>query len=83
MAKLGRLLHCFRRALIRDTAKFPSDHSAMYHLIIALRHFGQSVERDRIEALVKRLSESQQASRQLDTNRKRFKLIEQQPEPPK
>jgi tetratricopeptide (TPR) repeat protein len=61
----------------------PSDQSAMYHLIMALRHSGQSGERDKIQALVKRLSESQQASRQQDTDRKRFKLVEQQPVPPK
>jgi tetratricopeptide (TPR) repeat protein len=59
----------------------PSDQSAMYHLIMALRHSGQSGERDKIQALVKRLSESQQASRQKDSDRKRFKLVEQQPEP--
>jgi len=61
----------------------PSDQSAMYHLIMALRHSGQSGDRDKIQALVKRLSESQQASRQKDTDRKRFKLIEQQPVPVK
>ncbi|MGB2676931.1 MAG: tetratricopeptide repeat protein [Candidatus Acidiferrum sp.] len=59
----------------------PSDQSAMYHLIMALRRSGQSGERDKIQALVKRLSESQQASRQKDTDRKRFKLIEQPPVP--
>jgi tetratricopeptide (TPR) repeat protein len=59
----------------------PTDQSAMYHLIMALRHSGQSGERDKIQALVKRLSESQQASRQKDTDRKRFKLVEQQPVP--
>jgi tetratricopeptide (TPR) repeat protein len=60
----------------------PSDQSAMYHLIMALRHSGQSGERDKIQALVKRLSETQQASRQRDASRKRFKLVEQQPVPP-
>jgi tetratricopeptide (TPR) repeat protein len=59
----------------------PSDQSAMYHLIMALRHSGQSGEHDKIQTLVKRLSESQQASRQQDTDRKRFKLVEQQPVP--
>lgn len=59
----------------------PADQSAMYHLIMALRHSGQSGDREKIQALVKRLSESQQASRQKDSDRKRFKLIEQPPEP--
>ena len=59
----------------------PSDQSAMYHLIMALRHSGQSGDRDKIQALVKRLSEAQQASRQQDTDRKRFKLVEEQPVP--
>ena len=59
----------------------PTDQSAMYHLIMALRHSGQSGDREKIQALVKRLSESQQASRQKDSNRKRFKLIEQPPVP--
>jgi tetratricopeptide (TPR) repeat protein len=59
----------------------PSDQSAMYHLIIALRHSGQSGDRDKIQALVKRLSEAQEVSRQQDTDRKRFKLVEQQPVP--
>jgi tetratricopeptide (TPR) repeat protein len=59
----------------------PSDQSAMYHLIMALRHSGQSGEGEKIQALVKRLSESQQASRQKDSDRKRFKLVEEQPVP--
>jgi tetratricopeptide (TPR) repeat protein len=57
----------------------PSDQSAMYHLIMALRHSGG--EHGKIQALVKRLSESQQVSRQQETDRKRFKLVEQQPLP--
>jgi tetratricopeptide (TPR) repeat protein len=59
----------------------PTDQSALYHLIMALRHSGESGQREKIQALVKRLSESQQASRQQDTDKKRFKLVEQQPEP--
>ena len=53
----------------------PLDQSAMYHLIISLRHSGN--ERAKIEALVKRLAEAQQLSRQQETDRKRFKFIEE------
>jgi len=59
----------------------PSDGTAIYHLIVAYRHSGQSGDRDKIQALVKRLSEAQEASRQVDSDRKRFKLIEDQPAP--
>jgi tetratricopeptide (TPR) repeat protein len=61
----------------------PNDRSALYHLIIALRHSGQSGQRDEIQALVKRLSDLQQVSLQQETARKRFKLLEQQPDPQK
>jgi hypothetical protein len=45
-----------------------------------LRHSGQS---DEIKTLVKRLAEMHQASLQQETDRKRYRLIEQAPEPPK
>jgi tetratricopeptide (TPR) repeat protein len=57
----------------------PSDQTAIYHLIVALRHSGQSGRREEIPTLVKRLSDLQQASRQEESGRKRFKLVEQQP----
>ena len=59
----------------------PQDQAAMYHLIVALRHSNASGERDQIQVLVKRLAESEQAARRLDTDRKRFKLIESQSAP--
>jgi tetratricopeptide (TPR) repeat protein len=59
----------------------PSDRVAIYHLIVALRHSGEAGQRDEIQALVKRLSDLQQASRQDETDRKRFKLVEEQPAP--
>lgn len=59
----------------------PSDRIAIYHLIVALRHSGEAGQREEIQALVKRLSDLQQASRQQETERKRFKLVEQQPGP--
>jgi tetratricopeptide (TPR) repeat protein len=55
----------------------PSDRTALYHLIIALRHSGQSGQRDEIQALVKRLSDLQQSALQQETARKRFKLVEE------
>jgi tetratricopeptide (TPR) repeat protein len=60
----------------------PSDQSAMYHLIIALRHSGPEGQRE-IQALVKQLSDLKQTSRQLETERKRFKLVEQESPPAK
>jgi len=59
----------------------PSDRIAIYHLIVALRHSNEAGQREEIQALVKQLSDLQQASRQLETDRKRFKLVEQQPTP--
>jgi tetratricopeptide (TPR) repeat protein len=56
----------------------PSDTTAIYHLIVALRHSGQIGQRDEIQALVKRLSGLQAASRQQQTDKKRFQIIEQQ-----
>ncbi len=61
----------------------PADQSAMYHLIIALRHSPQSAEAGELASLVKRLSELQQATLQQDTDRKRFRLVEEQSEPAK
>lgn len=57
----------------------PSDEAAMYHLIISLRHSGNS---DELPALVKRLSEMHQESLHQETDRRRFKLVEQEPEHP-
>jgi tetratricopeptide (TPR) repeat protein len=51
----------------------PSDETAMYHLIITLRHSGHQ---DDLKPLVKRLSELHQESLQHETDRKRFRLVE-------
>jgi tetratricopeptide (TPR) repeat protein len=59
----------------------PSDKIAIYHLIVALRHISNGGQRVEIEMLVKRLSDLQQASRQQDLNRKRFKLEVQRSAP--
>jgi tetratricopeptide (TPR) repeat protein len=54
----------------------PSDQTAIYHLIVALRHSAKPEDRSEIPSLVKRLSELQTTSRQAETDRKRFKLVE-------
>lgn len=54
----------------------PADQSAMYHLIIALRHSGAEDQRQ-IPVLVKQLSDLKQTARRLETEQKTFKLVEQ------
>jgi tetratricopeptide (TPR) repeat protein len=54
----------------------PSDQSAIYHLIIALRHSGEEGQRE-VPSLVKQLSDLKQTARQLETEKKRFQLVEQ------
>lgn len=54
----------------------PSDQNAMYHLIIALRHSGPEGRRE-IPVLVKQLSDLKQSARQLETEQKTFKLVEE------
>lgn len=53
----------------------PTDQTAIYHLIVALRHTPQRA--GEIPPLVKRLSQLQQTSLQQETDRKRFNLVEQ------
>ena len=50
----------------------PANESAMYHLIISLRHSGHN---DELPPLVKRLSEMHQDSLKRETDRKRFRLV--------
>lgn len=50
----------------------PANESAMYHLIISLRHSGHN---DELPQLVKRLSELHQESLRRETDRKRFRLV--------
>lgn len=61
----------------------PADQTALYHLIMALRHSGQGGQREKIQGLVKRLSEVQQASLQQETSRHGFKLEVQKNAPEK
>ncbi len=53
----------------------PSNETAMYHLVISLRHSGQS--NDELQPLVRRLSEMHQESLRHETDRKRFRLVEE------
>lgn len=57
----------------------PDDQTAIYHLILGLRHSQKPQDREEAAALVKRLAELQKVGRQKETNRKRFKLVEQTP----
>lgn len=52
----------------------PRDQTAIYHLITALRHTGQPDQPTEIKDLVKQLAELQKASRQNETDRKRFRF---------
>ena len=56
----------------------PSDETAMYHLIISLKHMGK---RDELPPLVKRLAEMHQESLHAETGRKKFRLVEQENSP--
>lgn len=53
----------------------PSNETAMYHLVISMRHSGQS--NDELQPLVKRLAEMHQESLRHETDRKRFRLVEE------
>jgi len=52
----------------------PSNETALYHLIISLRHSGHQ---DDLQPLVKRLAELHQESLRHETDRKRFRLVEE------
>ena len=53
----------------------PSNETAMYHLLISLRHSGHST--DELQPLVKRLAELHQESLRHETERKSFRLVEE------
>lgn len=65
------------RLAIKQT---PSDEEAAYHLLVALRHTGQSGTGE-MKALVKRLAEMHQESLKHETERKKFRLVEQSTAP--
>lgn len=56
----------------------PADQSAIYHLIIALRHSGPEDQRE-MQKWVKQLTDLKQTSRQKETEQKHFKLVEVEP----
>jgi tetratricopeptide (TPR) repeat protein len=58
----------------------PTDEAAAYHLLIALRHSGQS-DSPEIKELVKQLSAMHQASLRQESDRKRYRLVEQDAPP--
>jgi tetratricopeptide (TPR) repeat protein len=53
----------------------PSNETALYRLILAMRHSGHG---DDLQPLVKRLSELHQESMQQETERKKYRLVEQE-----
>jgi DNA-binding SARP family transcriptional activator len=53
----------------------PSNETALYRLILALRHSGRG---DDLQPLVKRLSELHRESLQHETDRKKYRLVEQE-----
>jgi tetratricopeptide (TPR) repeat protein len=67
------------RVAMRDD---PSDQTAIYHLIVALRHTPGDAAHNEIPALVKQLAQLQQSSLQQETDRKRFSLVEQKASAP-
>jgi tetratricopeptide (TPR) repeat protein len=58
----------------------PSDETAAYHLLIALRHSGPN-NTEEMKALVKRISDMHQASMHQEADRKRYRLVEQDQPP--
>lgn len=54
----------------------PDDQTAIYHLIVALRHSEKPEDRAEGAALVKKLAMLQKTGRENETNRKRFRLVE-------
>lgn len=65
------------RIALKDS---PNDETATYHLVVALRHTGKSGT-DEMKALVKRLSAMHQESLKHETDRKRFRLVEESAPP--
>jgi len=56
----------------------PNDEVATYHLMVSLKHTGK---KDELQPLVKRLSELHQQSLKNETDRKRYRLVEQGKQP--
>ena len=77
LASMYMSLQQYDRAIkeCRTTLQYdPANETAMYHLVISLRHSGRN---DELPQLVKRLSELHQESLQNETDRKRYRLVEE------
>jgi tetratricopeptide (TPR) repeat protein len=77
LASIYMSLNQYERAITecRTALKYdPSNETAMYHLVISLRHSGHN---DELPPLVKRLSEMHQESLRHETDRKRYRLVEE------
>jgi tetratricopeptide (TPR) repeat protein len=70
LSQYDRAIKECRTALQYD----PSNETAMYHLIISLRHSGHN---DELPPLVKRLAELHQESLRHESERKSFRLVEE------
>lgn len=57
----------------------PSDRSALYHLMTALRHSDKPSDRAELQTLIRRLSELEKTSLEQETSRKKFHLVEVPP----
>ncbi len=57
----------------------PSDETAAYHLLVSLRHAG---DKNEIPELVKHISDLHRESRQKESNRKMYRLVEGEAERP-
>ena len=75
--QFGLAMEQCRLALKSD----PDDQTAIYHLILGLRHSNRPQDRAEAASLVTHLSALQKVARQKETNRKQFKLVEQPPAP--
>jgi tetratricopeptide (TPR) repeat protein len=56
----------------------PSDQSAMYHLLMALRHEKSAEHTEEINSLATQLAEIHRSGLKEEADRKRFKLVEEQ-----
>ncbi|MGA3031883.1 MAG: tetratricopeptide repeat protein [Terracidiphilus sp.] len=78
LASMYLSLNQFDRAIKESKTALqydPSNETALYRLILALRHSGRG---DDLQPLVKRLSELHRESLQHETDRKKYRLVEQE-----
>ncbi len=82
LASMYFTLNQFDRAIKESKTALqydPSNETALYRLILALRHSGHG---DDLQPLVKRLSELHRQSLQHETDLKKYRLVEQAPATP-